>query len=544
MSGARGSPSGRPPVVVIGLDSADPATLRRLAAEGRLPSLAAALERGRAVELRCVSSVFAGAVWPSIATGRGPGGHGVLHYRQLRPGSLELVPEAEAEVRSPFWRTAAAERRRVLVVDVPIAGRPPGEDGGLGEGSMMLEWGPHPPLRPPASWPPPLAAEVLRRYGRHPCPDDDPYLRGVRALRRARDRIAGGAALRSRLVADLLSRGPFDLVVAVFAEIHVAGHQFANVDDPGHPCRDPAVAAALGGSPLEAVYEAVDRAVGSLLARLPGDATVLLASVSSVCPTYGGSGILPELLERLGLLVRARAGESGRAKERPGAGRRLRRRLLQAWRAIVPERLRAAVARRVPEATRARIATERLEAEVDWARTRAFAIPNEFAGYVRLHVRGREPGGIVAPDEREGLRDRIATEVRALRIAGTGEPAALDVIRCDRAFPGECVDWLPDLAIVWNSGRPIPAVASASVGRIENRDPGRRPGHRDDGLLLAWGPGIADGPPLAGARVEDLAPTVLALLGVTPPPGIEGRPIEALLAAPVASPEASPRARP
>jgi arylsulfatase A-like enzyme len=45
------------------------------------------------------------------------------------------------------------------------------------------------------------------------------------------------------------------------------------------------------------------------------------------------------------------------------------------------------------------------------------------------------------------------------------------------------------------------------------------------------GPGIAPGTRLEGGNVLDLAPTVLALLGVREPEGLDGKPLTGLVPA-------------
>ena len=46
--------------------------------------------------------------------------------------------------------------------------------------------------------------------------------------------------------------------------------------------------------------------------------------------------------------------------------------------------------------------------------------------------------------------------------------------------------------------------------------------HRDDGIFLAHGPAIQCGKTVAGARIIDLAPTLLYLLGVAVPEDMDG----------------------
>jgi hypothetical protein len=76
-------------------------------------------------------------------------------------------------------------------------------------------------------------------------------------------------------------------------------------------------------------------------------------------------------------------------------------------------------------------------------------------------------------------------------------------------------------------------VASPRAGCVEGL-PGYRTGacytgnHRPNAFLLARGPGVPEGIELHGHDVRDVAPTVLALLGVNPPAHFEGRPVPEL----------------
>ena len=70
---------------------------------------------------------------------------------------------------------------------------------------------------------------------------------------------------------------------------------------------------------------------------------------------------------------------------------------------------------------------------------------------------------------------------------------------------------------------------SLRAGRVENRDIGVRGTHTNQGVMFAWGPAVAPGPALDGARDIDVAPTVLALLGIDPPKELDGRVIAGLL---------------
>jgi predicted AlkP superfamily phosphohydrolase/phosphomutase len=265
------------------------------------------------------------------------------------------------------------------------------------------------------------------------------------------------------------------------------------------------------GSPIRQVYEAVDGAIGEVIEHLPPETTVLLTCLGGARVTHGGGYLLYDLLERLGLSV-------------PGSDRGPR-----SWRHF-PKPVRTAL-RRCREIWTGRRSVESPPGlYFDWSKTRAFALPWAYDGYLRINQRQREPGGTVAAGaEREQVLAEVEQAVHSLRLAGTNEPAAKAVVRAQEEFPGAASAELPDLMVLWNSGRPFDAVESVEVGRIENRDPAGRCAHSAEGGLFAYGPLIADGPTVRDVRDFDIAPTILKLLGLEIPGRLDGRAISELI---------------
>jgi predicted AlkP superfamily phosphohydrolase/phosphomutase len=502
-----------PRVAVIAIDGTDPETLARYLAAGRLPAIASALARSREAKLTTVADLFLTSVWPCALSGVAVENHGLHAFAPLRSGTLDTVEGADFEMPPPFWEAAVRAGIRTCVVDPPLYG-PPGADAAL-DGLRFLEWGAHPPLRAPGSFPTDLAPAIVARHGLHPCTADDPTRSTVADAIAIRDGLCAGARLRGDVLADLLDDGQPDLLVAFFPETHTAGHQFLNLSDPAHAFYDAHVADALGGSPIDAVYAAVDVEVGRLLKRLSPDTTLLFPFLLGVRVTYGGSQLLGDLLIRMGLSTPARP---------------LRTRAASLYRRVVPPRVRSVIRRRLPESFVTSETRTQFKASLDWTTTRAFALPWAYEGYLRINQRGREPQGIVEPGvERDALLTAIETELKTLRIAGSDDPAVVSMVRAQEEFPGRATGELPDLMVLWRNDRPIEAIESPTLGRIENRDRGSRSEHSATGSIYVSGDGVRPGASTAIARDVDVAPTVLALLGIAPPDGLDGRPIADLM---------------
>lgn len=469
------------PVAVIGLDGADPETLRRFVAQGRLPAIARVLGRSREVEIRTEGELFLNSSWPCFASGLSVGSHGVHAFRPLRSGNMQIVEGTDFRMPTPFWEIAARAGIATSVLDVPLYG-PPRSGHGL-ETLRYVEWGPHPPLRPQASMPPDLTPLLMDRHGPHPCTVDEEARLTTEQSADMLARLAAGARKRAAVIADLVRLTNPELLVAAFCELHTAGHQWLHCETPGHRCYDAAMVDALG-SPIRQVYEAVDTAVGELIGQLPPDTTVLLTCLGGFRVTHGGGYLLWDLLERMSFSVPSTASAIHTPPGLP----------------------------------------------LDFSKTRAFALPWVYDGYLRINQHRREPTGIVATGpEREQLLAQIEMVVRYMRLAGTDEPAARAIVRAQERFPGPACAELPDLMVLWNNGHAFEAVEWGPVGRIENRDPAMRSSHSSSGAVFACGPLIAGGPTVRGIRDFDIAPTVLELLGLEAAGQLEGRSVSELI---------------
>src|SRR5262249_56806267 len=109
-----------PKVVVVGLDAADPDILRRMAEEGRLPTISTLLRESACAVTISPEALFVGALWPTFATGTSPGRHGRHSPRQIVPGTyIAREPDPHDTREPPFWAQLAREGLRLAVVDVP-----------------------------------------------------------------------------------------------------------------------------------------------------------------------------------------------------------------------------------------------------------------------------------------------------------------------------------------------------------------------------------------------------------------------------------------
>jgi predicted AlkP superfamily phosphohydrolase/phosphomutase len=84
----------------------------------------------------------------------------------------------------------------------------------------------------------------------------------------------------------------------------------------------------------------------------------------------------------------------------------------------------------------------------DWARTRAFALPSDQLGWIRINLAGREAKGCVPPEGYSGTCWEIEEMLRALRTQDD-QPLVQDVIRTANSSGDALSRVIPDLVVHW-----------------------------------------------------------------------------------------------
>jgi predicted AlkP superfamily phosphohydrolase/phosphomutase len=105
------------------------------------------------------------------------------------------------------------------------------------------------------------------------------------------------------------------------------------------------------------------------------------------------------------------------------------------------------------------------------------------------------------------------------------------VIPGEEVVHGPHAHQTPDLHLVMDGYRVIAFPLFAADGRLVTRQiRGDSGSHRRHGVLMAWGPEVRPGHQVTEARIVDLAPTILHLMGLPVPEDMDGRALTTMLA--------------
>lgn len=530
-------------LIAIGLDSADPQLLEAWMSQGHLPSIARLRAEGAYCALTGPPLYLSEQAWTLVTTGCEASRTGYWSRWKFDPRSYELTDTGAYDFGSYPPVYALGPGHRCAIFDVPQTQLSPRVNG-----VQVLAWGARSARTPTTSDPPELLGQLTRAHGRHPAFDRDhaSYWNPL-AVAWLEHALRKGTARRAAICRDLLRRERWDLVFTVFGEPHSAGHFFWHLSQD-HPLAR--WKRTVLGDPMLRVFQAVDRAVGEILAARP-DADVLLFSPEGMVANsvdLPSTVFLPELLYRVSF-GRATGLADGGPADRPPLPpavpkalgwhralyalrtdthplrRRLRRWLPMELAGWWEGRRNPGPGPHYPGRFGALFHQPAMWYSPRWSEMTCFALPSIAHGYVRVNVRGRESTGLISPSEYGSFCDALVGHLRALRDARTGRPLVRDVIRT-RENPLEQSLSLPDAdLVVFYEPSPTDVVDSPDFGRIGPVPYARTGGHVNRGFAVIRAPGYRPGSTLAPGHVRDLAPTMLALLGVPRPAYLEGAPL-------------------
>lgn len=467
-------------VVVIGLDCAEP-TLAFERFAHRLPNTTGLRNAGAWGTLRSCDPPITVPAWMSMMSSKDPGTLGYYGFRNRADRSYDKMTTATSlAVRERLlWDYLGAAGKRSILIGVPQT-YPPRPIHGLMVTDFLT-----PSIQSNYTFPPELKDEIAMLPGVHPYEFDVSDFR-TPDKGKIRDSLVRMTDKRFALARHLMTTKPWDYFMMVEMGTDRVHHAFWQYMDPRHHRYEP-------GNPFESViedyYVHVDRRIGELLALVPENAYVIVVSDHGGQCMEGGIAINEWLIQQ-GYLV---------LEESPK----------------VPSRLEGV--------------------KVNWSKTTAWG-SGGYYGRLFLNVKGREPFGVIAPEDYESTRDRLIAELEALgdpegRPIGTRVLKPEDLYREIRgAAPPDLFVYFGDLR--WRS---VGTIGTGAIHTFENDTGPDDANHAPDGMLIAKGPGIAPQGPVSGMQLMDVTPTVLRLFGLDVPPDLQGHAIDAVVGAPAAS---------
>lgn len=495
-------------LVLIGLDGGTFRVLRPLVDAGIMPNLARFLGEGASGTLMSTHPPVTCPAWPTMFTGVNPGRHSIFSFTCRNAGRARPHTASLLEVRVPtLWELLGNAGYRVGVMNVPITFPAQSVNG------FMVSGFPAPNGLPEVVWPREEYTKMVRQFPQFMVNWPGLGQRGRTESEKASLVESANAWLRARIQAFeyFLNRHEIDFCFLVFEYADKVQHWF-------YPLLD-SMNGALGAREVSKVrsllqdgYRDIDAALARLVERFGKDANYLVVSDHG----FGPVARVVYLNHLLGL-------------HELFTGRHIKALTARvASRARLPLWLRAKMGMAQDEPWH-RLDTWKSPL-TNFARTKAFA-GHQYEHSVYLNVAGRCPRGVVKQGtEYDSVRGKVISVLRQAKDPKTGKHIFEDVWASEEIYAGEHLQDAPDVIFelapgyVVSAGIGLSAVLEGGFLR-DVRDSDASGYHRPDGIFIGYGPAFRHTQNVQ-ATLLDIVPTVLALMGVAPPAGIDGRIVE------------------
>jgi predicted AlkP superfamily phosphohydrolase/phosphomutase len=451
-------------ILVVGLDCAAP---ELLLGDERLVNFRRLMEAGCYGRLESVVPPITVPAWMCMSTSQDPGSLGVYGFRNRTDHSYAGLGIANSRSiqELAIWDQVAREGGRSNIIGVPPS-YPPRKVAGICVGCFLTPDTARDTYTHPASVKEQIAAVV----GDYPVD-----VKGFRTNDKAwlKDEIYAMSRKHFSVVRHFLQNSEWDYFQFVEIGLDRMHHGFWKFHDPQHVLHEP-------GNPYQDTirdyYLYLDEELGRIFELLGDDTAVLVVSDHGAQRLDGGFCV-NEWLVREGLLV------------------------LNQY----PEKV-----------------TPFDKLAVNWEKTRVWS---EGGYYARIffNVKGREPSGAIDPADYERFRDEVKAKLEAT-LDDRGRPLGTLVFKPEEVYRS-VRNVAPDLivhfgALYWRS---IGGVGYPTVHIQENDTGPDDCNHAQFGAFVLAAPNSPLQGELQGARLLDIAPTLLELGGYDVPSSMQGR---------------------
>lgn len=494
-------------VVVLGLDGGTFRLIKPFVRQGVMPNIGKLLSKGTHRILRSTIPPVSPPAWSTFLTGTNPGGHGIFQFVEMDVKdysfSRNRLINSTLYSGKTFIDFISKSGLKVGVVKIPFT-YPPWPVNGV-----MIAGEPSPDWEKAHTYPPELA-ETLGRVNQGSAAD---FLRYN--TEELLDHLKFDCRIRTQLTLDLMKKDEYDFFMMVHNITDAAIHRFWKFTDETCPNYKPEFE--KHKDIIKEVYKAADESVGKILDSIDEDTTVLMMSDH-------GAARKPIYFFHINAWLK----EGGYLKVNESHSPVQYLFSLMAWlKGKTPPLLRQLVMRILKSYFQNRMSQfQTRAANLKWEETKAYAV-NLYSCIdgIAVNMKGRQEQGIVEPgEETEKICRRIETDLADIRDPFTGAKIIRRIYRRHEVFQGSFADKMPELIVEYNldyrsgkqTGLPLVTKVPKTDFDFQSGD------HDPDGIFIAAGPNINSGEELPPAPIQDMAPTILHLMGLPVPENMDG----------------------
>lgn len=439
------------------------------------------------------------SAWTTFQTGCNPGIHGVYDFALWDRTTRKINYVNSRNYSDTLWDRAGSAGLRVGVINVPMTYPAWPINGYMITGLMT------PSLERDWTWPPELASEILAIVPNYHVFSFESARRGKphRYPKEFLDRMSEVSRNRTRIALHILHKEPLDLFMVHFQAPDVVQHALWGYLDPGHRNYSPRIRDMIWGD----FYRCLDEQF-----RIIHDAF-----------QAGGGDCLTLVVSDHGFQTHSHQFQFGNWLIKEGFLKI--RKTLRRYAFLKDLLYRTDLFGFKPILNRSRFGRKIIAAvsqpvfEYDWEHSRVYSFGQTSDGFVFFLD--------TDPELRKQTESQLDEKIRRMVNPDTGLPVIEKILPRDQIYRGPKLDTLPDWIL-----KPLPGITvngyfnpfrSGILLPIRKGRDFHMGTHHPDGILLAAGPRVRSASRIAGANLIDIAPTLLAWLGIPVPKSMEGR---------------------
>lgn len=492
--------------LVIGIDGGEWDVIRSMMKNGNLPNLAALDQSGISGELTSSTPPVSAPAWNSILTGTNPGKHGIFDFVSYDDTYQRVPNNASDRALTPFWTILEDHGVSTNLFKFPFT-YPTDEVSGY-----MVAGFPTPQSVSDYTYP----QEISERVG----PLEDLFENGTliqeSRLKEFREDLDSVARHQTDGFLNLHSDFETEFGTIVYEGVDRAQHTFWKYFDDSHPRHSPD--SPLVGE-LKTHYKVVDEQIGRILDEIDDNCDVIVLSDHGFGP-LNDYIYIDEWLKSEGFLTWDETTLTG-------AKGLLQTVLQSGWKLAGMTNTKTTIKSTLPSWIFDAGRSLQVNRDIDWNETTAF-FTTLSGKAVLLNIEDRFAKGTVTQAEYDEHISVIQESLHSINHPETGKPIIESVLRGDEVFEGSQLNKAPDLIVIPKSGYSLKGGRSRSLLKPSDEGAEDRSGdHRKEGILIASGPSFERGT-IEGAKIVDIAPTLLYLHQTPIPTMIDGEILEGL----------------
>lgn len=469
-----------------------------------LPSFKRFFHEGTRGKLETTIPPLTPSAWTSFMTGTSPKIHGVLDFYRLDENFRVRISTRNRRIKT-LWRILSENRKKVISLAVPFTYPPEPVNGIMVSGFLT------PSIEAEFTYPSSFKEELLRNVPEYMIIEDVKYTENNKEA--FMDAIFRMMDARIKAMVYLMEKYPWDVFMVTFMGVDHAQHWFWKYMDPTHPryVKEDKLSEAILKT-----YQKIDKVLGYLMDHLPSETTLIIMSDHGGGPCYGSVNLNYYLAKR-GFLKIKKGSNTGIKK------------LLYAL-GITPSSL-TGIAMHLPTGKamikirgekRTKLASFLGLTYQDIDPEHSLAYSFGYYGPIYINTRKRNPIGCVKDSDYEKIREEVLSSLLDIKDPITGERLITRWWMREEIY-GE--NWqMPDIIIEMRKFAYTASIfAFPSMSLFLPSLTMKSGEHTLYGIFGARGDGIPEGEKLEGCTILDILPTVLSIMGITPPPYIEGK---------------------